>query len=145
MPANPQVTDEMVELAAQALYIAMDSFDFDVRVDSLTPAERQHLARCALTAALTDHLAGWRDIEGAPKMRKLITGHFNEHGKWRSYMATYYKPGTLDAADSCDNPDEDGYAPEGWYEESETQDEIMPVRPSHWMPLPAAPLPQKEG
>ena len=84
---------------------------------------------------------GWRDISSAPKNRKVIVGYFNELGKWRSVMATYYTEGTLESPD-CD---EEGFAPEGWYEESETHDEILPLyhRPTKWMPLPAAPEKEK--
>jgi hypothetical protein len=40
-----------------------------------------------------------------------------------------------------DDLDDDGYAPEGWYEESETQDAILPTEepPTHWMALPTPP------
>jgi len=85
-------------------------------------------------------MSDWQPIETAPKGRKIIAGYHNALGKWRSIMATYYPPGTLEAGESCDDSDEQGYAPEGWYEESETHDEIMPCQtPTHWMPLSEPP------
>lgn len=88
-------------------------------------------------------LAGWRPIESAPKNCKVIAGYRNALGNWRSIMACYYEAGTLEAAESLDDEliDENGYAPEGWYEESETHDDILPcATPSAWMPLPTPPI-----
>lgn len=83
----------------------------------------------------------WKPIESAPKGRKLIVGYRNVLGKWRAIIAAYYLPGTLDASEWNDGGDEHGFAPEGWYEESETHDELLPCEtPTHWMPLPAAPV-----
>lgn len=82
---------------------------------------------------------GWQPIETSPKNTKVIAGYFNAANRWRSIMATYYAAGTLDAGDSCDDPDADGYAPEGWYEESESYDELMPAKPTHWRPMPEPP------
>ena len=80
--------------------------------------------------------AGWNPIETAPKGKKVIAGYWNKHGKWRSVMARYYLPETLDSDHT-----ESGFSDEGWYEESETYEEIMPTdcEPTHWQPLPAAP------
>ena len=82
----------------------------------------------------------WQPIETARRGKKLIVGYFNKLGNWRTVMACYYEPRTLNCDD--DNiADEDGYAPEGWYEESETQETILPTDepPTHWMQLPSAP------
>lgn len=83
---------------------------------------------------------GWKPIESAPKGVKIIAGYRNSRGNWRSIMACYYTPGTLELADDADDT-EDGYAPEGWYEATEVYEEIRLTdeKPTHWMPLAAAP------
>lgn len=81
--------------------------------------------------------SAWRTMETAPHGRKIIAGYFNEAGKHRTIMAIYYEANSLPAGDFGD---EDEYAPEGWYEDSETQDQIMPCNtPDHWQPLPDPP------
>jgi hypothetical protein len=81
---------------------------------------------------------GWQPIETAPKGRKLIVGYFNEAGKWRSVMGHYYLPETLE----CDEA-ENGFADEGWYEDSDSLEQITRTscQPTHWQTLPAAPAP----
>ncbi len=89
-------------------------------------------------------MSRWKPIETAPKGQKLLLGYRNGHGKWRTITGRYFLPGTLEATDSLDESliDENGCAPEGWYEESETHDELLPcLQPTHWMPLPDAPTP----
>ena len=84
----------------------------------------------------------WQPISSAPKGKKLIVGYLNRGGNWRSIMACYYLPQTLEAADDCHYAvDEEGYAPEGWYEESETHESILPTDepPTHWMHRPTPP------
>jgi len=84
-------------------------------------------------------MSEWQPIDTAPKGMKVLAGYFNEAGKWRTVTATYYEDGTLD---SHEDQHESGYAPEGWYEESETHEEIMRMTtPTHWQPLPAPPNP----
>ena len=79
----------------------------------------------------------WQDIATAPKGRKLIVGYANKLGNWRSVMACYYGEGQLPNADDYD----DEFAPPGWYEESESQEHILPTdeEPTHWMALPTPP------
>jgi hypothetical protein len=85
--------------------------------------------------------AEWQPIETAPKGRKVIVAYRNRLGKWRTVMGHYYLPQTLQMENDRDDLDDDGYAPEGWYEESETQDAILPTEepPTHWMALPTPP------
>jgi hypothetical protein len=87
-----------------------------------------------------DGVQHWQPIETAPKMRKVMVGYLNSLGVWRSVMARYYLPGTLELADDADDT-ADGYAPEGWYEECETSECISftDEPPTHWMPLAASP------
>ena len=82
----------------------------------------------------------WRLIDTAPRLTKVIVGYYNEFGNWRSVMAMYYPPATLDLADDMDDT-EDGFAPEGWYELTETHDYIRETDkpPTHWMPAPNNP------
>jgi hypothetical protein len=101
-----------------------------------------------LTAALKAALATvpdadeWQPIETAPKGRKVIVGYINDCGNWRTVMGCYIEPRTLDANTDYIDGDEDGYAPEGWYEDGEAYSEaILPTDkpPTHWRPLPAPP------
>lgn len=80
----------------------------------------------------------WLPIETAPKMRKVLLGYPNKLGNWRTVIGRYYLPGTLECADDDESGDEDGYAQEGWYEESESQETIRVTDepPTHWQPLP---------
>ena len=99
--------------------------------------EEVEKARAALSSPVT---SPWQGIETAPKGQKIIAGYYNGLGRWRSIMACYYLSGTLEAGESYDGGDEDGYAPEGWYEESETHDEIRPCQiPTHWTRVPGPP------
>jgi hypothetical protein len=81
----------------------------------------------------------WMPIETAPKGVKVLAGYWNECGMWRTITARYYLAGTLDSSEW--NESEDGYAAEGWYEESEAQDMLLPTDrpPTHWQPLPSPP------
>lgn len=90
----------------------------------------------AALAALRQPVA-WQPIETAPKNRKLIVGYHNKLGNWRTVIGRYYETGTLESDDDDFSPD-DGYAPEGWYEESESHETILRTDepPTHWQPLP---------
>jgi hypothetical protein len=118
---------------------------------SCTPHPVEHPTMYAAWAAAGDFLNtpppqgeevrkdGWLPIETAPKGQKVIAGYRNQLGKWRSVMGTYYPPNTLPTTDDWIADAE--YAPEGWYEESETHEDIYPMDcpPTHWQPLPASP------
>lgn len=78
----------------------------------------------------------WRPIETAPTGRIVLVHYKNRLGNGRTMRARYYLPETLDS-DST----ESGWADEGWYEESEAYEYLMPLEgePTHWCPLPDAP------
>lgn len=82
----------------------------------------------------------WLPIESAPKGQKVFAGYFNALGKWRTVMARYYESDTLEWHDQSPNYGE-GFAPEGWYEESETHEDILPLdpEPTHFRYLFAPP------
>lgn len=87
---------------------------------------------------------GWQPIATAPHMRKLIVFYRNALGKARTVMACYYKANSLEMHDDYADVEEWGgesYAPEGWYEEHDSDSPLMPLQeePTHWMPLPAPP------
>ena len=83
----------------------------------------------------------WQPIETAPKGKKVLAAYKNGLGKWRRIIARYYEPGTLEAGDDDETADEHGYATEGWYEDSETHEFILPCDypPTHWQELPEPP------
>lgn len=95
--------------------------------------------------ALTPILAkqAWRPIGEAPHMRKLLAAYQNALGKWRIVKACYYDAKTLELGDTTDwlEDGDEGFAPAGWYEESETRDDILPLDtpPTHFMELPSPP------
>ena len=78
----------------------------------------------------------WQPIETAPKGRIVLVYYKNSLGNGRTMRARYYLPETLDS-----DTTESGWADEGWYEESEAYEYLMPLEhdPTHWMPLPAGP------
>ena len=102
----------------------------------------EELSRAALAGAAAAIPEGWKTIETAPKGRKVLAGYLNRANKWRTVVACYYLPQTLELSDDWNGDDEgDGFAPEGWYEECENSETINFTEepPTHWMPLPAAP------
>ena len=83
----------------------------------------------------------WKPIETAPKGKKILAAYKNQLGNWRRIIARYYLPGTLEAGDDDESADENGYAQEGWYEETESHDTILrcDCEPTHWQELPTHP------
>ena len=78
----------------------------------------------------------WKPIATAPNGRIVLVHYKNSLGNGRTMRARYYLPETLDS-----DTTESGWADEGWYEESEAYEYLMPLdrEPTHWRPLPAAP------
>lgn len=98
-------------------------------------------------------MSQWEPIATAPQMRKVIVFYVNEHGKRRCVMACYYKAHSLEMDDDYaevgeyDDATGESYAPEGWYEEHDSDSPIMALQgePTHWMPLPLPPVPVQEN
>ena len=78
----------------------------------------------------------WQPIETAPTGKIVLVHYKNSLGNGRTMRARYYLPETLES-----ETEESGWADEGWYEESEAYEYLMPLdeKPTHWMPLPPAP------
>ena len=137
MPANPQVTDEMVEKAARAMepspfytfdqgYTQRNAFETRAFLNAEKTVRRvRRKARIALEAALADHVVGWRDIESAPDNNSVLLGWFDwRDGQWCTEVG----------AATTGQRFENGYSNVSKHGSA-----------THWTPLPAAPLPQKEG
>jgi hypothetical protein len=76
----------------------------------------------------------WQPIETAPWNKKVLLFYRNAAGKGRTITGCYYTVGMLETLDGDS-------AEEGWYEESETHEEILRTdcQPTHWMALPDPP------
>lgn len=85
----------------------------------------------------------WQPISTAPRTgRKIMVAYKNSLDHWRIVLAFYAQAKTLDANHEYLDGDEDGYAPEGWYEDGEAYSEaLLPTDkpPIYWMPLPEPP------
>jgi hypothetical protein len=92
-------------------------------------------------------MSKWQPIETAPKMRKLLVSYVNALGKRRCVLACYYKAHSLEMHDDYaevgeyDEATGESYAPEGWYEEHESDNPLLPLSetPTHWQPIPEPP------
>lgn len=85
-------------------------------------------------------MSDWQDISTAPENLKVLVAYKNSLGKWRIVTGCYHTQ--LPWSDDHDpRDDESEYAPEGWYEESDSSETIYRTNepPTHWMPLPATP------
>lgn len=80
----------------------------------------------------------WLPIETAPQDgRTILLGCFNSHGKWRTMLGQWMSADYI--SEYFEDPDS---ADPGWFETCVESDEIpncWPIRPTHWMLLPAAP------
>lgn len=131
MPANPQVTEQMVEKAALAVSKARAHLTGS-SAGVILPSDHLYATE-ALAAALADHVVGWRTMDSAPKdgERVLVWGQPENTGE-----LTFHRAGAHTAYwDEID----------GAFCLSGSTWQGPFVHPTHWMPLPAAPLPQKEG
>lgn len=83
----------------------------------------------------------WLDISAAPKDGTWIIGaELNEYGKWARYI-TYYTA-SIPWSDHWlyDHDEESEYCPAGWFKESSDDEIVNSCKPTHWMPLHAAPI-----
>lgn len=83
----------------------------------------------------------WQPIETAPKNKKLLVAYQNRLGNWRIVTGCYHTQLAWSDDHWRDDDDESEYAPEGWYEESDSSETIYrtDLPPTHWMPLPTPP------
>jgi hypothetical protein len=106
-------------------------------------AARIRALKAALASPPSGTPAGWQSIESAPKSKTVLVGYPNKLGNWRTVKASFYPAGTLEMSEESPGyyDSDDEFAAEGWYEETETHEFVLPleVDPTHWMPLPAAP------
>jgi len=91
-------------------------------------------------------MSDWQPISTAPQNVKVLAAYRNRLGNWRIVTACYHTmlPWNEDYID--EREDETEYAPERWYEESESQEVIYPTDcdPTHWAPLPSPPLTEEQ-
>lgn len=123
------------EIAEQIRFIESEDYsELDAGLALLAFREVQRYRRS--TPPAPSRREDWRPIETAPKGVKLLLGYRNRLGKWRTITGYYCEEQTMES-DSEDS----GFAPAGWYEASETHEEIMQTDepPTHWQPLPAPP------
>jgi hypothetical protein len=80
----------------------------------------------------------WQPIETAPQDgRTVLLGYFNACNKWRTLRGEWMSQEFID-----ENWEEPDNGEPGWYETSVENDDVpncWRTRPTHWMPLPAAP------
>lgn len=86
-------------------------------------------------------MEGWQTMDSAPKNRKVLVAYRSPLGNWRIVTACYCTQ--LPWSDDEQELHDEEYAPEGWYEESDSHEVILPTSspPEYWQPLPAAPIP----
>lgn len=118
---------EAIEAAAKAVEeMPMSSSD---RADLLAMLLIKQCAVDRIRSLSPPAASPWRDISSAPKGMKILLAYRNELGKWRTVLGCYYETGTLESEHA-----ESGFAPPGWYEETEAYDEISLVdgAPTLW-------------
>jgi len=128
------MTDRSRE-AAQAALEAIQELEYSstTAVADAKARRAKQLLRAALAEQEVEPVA-WRLIETAPENQTMLVHYRTRSGTGRTMRARYYPPETLES-------DTSGWADEGWYEESEAYEYLMPLdgEPTHWMPLPPAP------
>lgn len=113
---------------------------------SLTQAKA--ITALVLTAETThpsppEGMAGWKPIAEAPKTgHTLLLGYFNSANKWRTTRGQWMSQDYID--EYAKDPD---FMEPGWHETTVEDDDgkCWPIEPTHWMPLPAPPLPASEA
>lgn len=142
-PADPGAVAKRLEFAFREGFNDAATFK-----DVETAWKLSTVAALASSPSSAPAESGWQPIETAPKGCNVLVGYWNRLGKWRTVKACYYPPQTLELHEDHDlDEDSDGYAPEGWYEETETHEVTLPLEcdPARWMPLPAAPQAVQAG
>ena len=84
----------------------------------------------------------WQPIATAPRDKTVLLGYRNSHGHWRTLRGEWFS--LEEIYDHWEDPEG---VDAGWFEMSVEADDVPNVwrtNPTHWMPLPAAPLPQGE-
>jgi hypothetical protein len=73
----------------------------------------------------------------------LLLGYLNSAEKWRTVRGQWMSEAYI--SEQWEEPDD---AEPGWYETSVEADDTpncWPIKPTHWMPLPAAPAAASNG
>lgn len=82
--------------------------------------------------------AAWQPIATAPRDKTVLLGYRNSHGHWRTLRGEWFS--LEEIYDHWEDPEG---VDAGWFEMSVEADDVPNVwrtNPTHWMPLPAAPL-----
>lgn len=124
--------DALARLASGCVATGMDAID---------PKDVLRLiARIRALESASQPGGGWQPIETAPKTgRTLLLGYLNRAGNWRTVRGQWMSSEYIDQ--HWEDPDDPGDL-EGWYETSVEADDTpncWHIKPTHWMPLPAAP------
>ncbi len=133
--ASDRCTETLLREAAHAL---MDDWGLDPYTSAeIASVGVTHAAALPLPAPAP--ASPWRDMETAPKDTKVLVAYQNALGNWRVVLACYHTQLPWSEESYLDFVDQEGeYAPEGWYEESETHETILPVdgTPLVWCEIP---------
>lgn len=123
-----QISDEMVEKAAEAIFTTWaqnrgvsENWAECTHLHHSIVDEAREEARAALTAALAGHVVGWRDIKSAPKDGTHIIAAWNDSWPEHPHAEAMY------------------FADGGWFYSYDGDSHTR--NPTHWMPLPAPPSP----
>lgn len=92
------------------------------------PVGPNWLKRCLEHIAAEAIASGWQPIKTAPKDKTILLSVPTWAGKWNKTLPL---PGDFEPRDTG-----------GFWVIYNADEAIQRVEPTHWMPLPAAPLPQ---
>lgn len=105
---------------------------------------REIALHCAVAlGSPQEGMAGWKPIAEAQKTgHTLLLGYFNSANKWRTTRGQWMSQDYID--EYAKDPD---FMEPGWHETTVEDDDgkCWPIEPTHWMPLPAPPLPASEA